>query len=74
LDEDQEKWAIFWCDLLSPVIYDEIQVELINRFLKELAMRGAYVSQHLSFLVCGKAVGGQAKFRTGLGRSDRPGS
>ena len=37
-------------------------------------MRGAYVSQHLSFLVYGKAVGGQAKVRTGLGKSDRPGS
>ena len=30
-------------------------------------MRGAYVNQHLSFLVYGKAVGGKAKVRTGLG-------
>ena len=37
-------------------------------------MRGAYVSRHLSFLLYGKAVGGQAKVRTGFGKSDRPGS
>jgi transposase InsO family protein len=37
LDKEQEKWAIFWCDLLSPVIYDEIEPELTNRFLKQLA-------------------------------------
>jgi transposase InsO family protein len=36
LDKEQEKWAIFWCDLLSPLIYDEIQAELTNRYLKEL--------------------------------------
>jgi hypothetical protein len=39
LEKEQEKWAIFWCDLLSPVIYDEIQAELINRFLKELTQK-----------------------------------
>ena len=32
------------------------------------------MSQHLSFPVFGKAAGGQAKVRTGLGKSDRPGS
>jgi len=36
LDKEQEKWAIFWCDLLSPVIYGEIEPELTNRFLKQL--------------------------------------
>ena len=30
------------------------------------------MSRHLSFLIYGKAVGGQAKVRTGLGKSDRP--
>ncbi len=35
---------------------------------------GVYVGQHLSFTVAGKAFGGQAKLRTGLGQSDRPGS
>ena len=39
LDKEQEKWAIFWCDLLSPVIYDEIEAELTNRFLKQLAKK-----------------------------------
>ncbi len=32
------------------------------------------MSQHLSFLGYGKAEGGHAKVRTGLGKSDRPGS
>ena len=39
MDKEQEKWAIFWCDLLSPVIYEEIQPELTNRFLKQIADR-----------------------------------
>jgi hypothetical protein len=39
LDKEQEKWAIFWCDLLSPVIYDVIEAELINRFLKQLTKK-----------------------------------
>ena len=38
------------------------------------ASRGVYVSQHLSFLGVGKAVGGQARVRTTLGKSDRVGS
>jgi transposase len=37
LDKEHEKWAIFWCDLLSPVIYGEIEPELTNPFLKQIA-------------------------------------
>lgn len=37
MDKKQEKWAIFWCDLLSPLIYDDIEPEATNRFLKTLA-------------------------------------
>ena len=40
----------------------------------KLESGGVYVSQHLSFLGSGKAAGGQARVRTGLGKSDRPGS
>ena len=39
MDKEQEKWAIFWCDLLTPVIYQEIEPESINRFLKQLAKK-----------------------------------
>ena len=39
MDKEQEKWAIFWCDLLSPVIYEEIEPELTNPFLKQLAQK-----------------------------------
>jgi transposase InsO family protein len=37
LDKQAEKWAIFWCDLLKPLIFEEIEAEATNRFLKELA-------------------------------------
>ena len=37
MDKEQEKWAIFWCELLTPVIYDEIEPKLTNQFLKVLA-------------------------------------
>lgn len=37
MDKEQEKWAIFWCDLLKALIYDEIDREATNRFLKDLA-------------------------------------
>jgi transposase InsO family protein len=37
LDKEQKKWTIFWCDLLSPVIYADIEAELTNQFLKATA-------------------------------------
>jgi hypothetical protein len=30
MDKAQQKWAIFCCDLLSPVIYGDIEAELIQ--------------------------------------------
>ena len=39
MHKEQEKWAIFWCELLSPLIYDEIEAELTNRYLKELSRK-----------------------------------
>ncbi len=39
MDKDQEKWAIFWCDLLKPLIFGEIDAEATNRFLKDLAQK-----------------------------------
>lgn len=39
MDKEQEKWAIFWCEQLSPLIYEEIDEEATNRFLKELSER-----------------------------------
>ncbi len=37
MKQDDEKWALFWCDLLKPLIYEEIEPEQTNRYLKELA-------------------------------------
>ena len=39
MDKEQEKWAIFWCDLLAAVIYEEIAPQLTNRYLKQLARK-----------------------------------
>lgn len=39
MDKQDEKWAIFWCDLLSPVIYGEIDPQATNQFLKSLAQK-----------------------------------
>jgi len=39
MNKTQEKWAIFWCDLLSPVIYGEIEPENTHQFLKTLAKK-----------------------------------
>ena len=39
MDKEQEKWAIFWCDLLGPVIYGEIEPEQTNQFLKQQAKK-----------------------------------
>ena len=36
MDKKQEKWAIFWCDLLSPIIYEKIEPEKTHQFLKTL--------------------------------------
>ncbi len=37
MDKEQEKWAIFWCELLTPIIYDEIEPELTNQYIRKLA-------------------------------------
>jgi transposase InsO family protein len=34
--KDEEKWALFWCRLLHPVIFGEIKGAEINRYLREL--------------------------------------
>jgi putative transposase len=35
--EREERWAVFWCSLLSPLLYGEIPPEEVGRFLNELA-------------------------------------
>ena len=37
MDNIDEKWAIFWCDLLKPVIFGDIEAEGIHSFLKQIA-------------------------------------
>lgn len=35
MNQKEEKWVIFWCDLLSPIIFGEIEEEGTHRFLVE---------------------------------------
>jgi transposase InsO family protein len=37
MPDRQEHWAVFWCSLLSPLLYGEIPPEEAGRFLNELA-------------------------------------
>jgi len=39
MKQKEEKWAIFWCDLLSPIIYSEIEPEQNHQMLKELSSK-----------------------------------
>ena len=39
MKQKKEKWAIFWCDLLSPIIYEEIDPEQKHQMLKELSLK-----------------------------------
>ena len=37
MPEREKRWAVFWCSLLSPLLYGEIPPEEAGRFLNELA-------------------------------------
>lgn len=37
MKNDEEKWAIFWCDLFREIIFDEIEPEGVNQHLKNLS-------------------------------------
>ena len=34
-----EQWAVFWCLLLQPVLYGEVDGAEVNQFLKKLAQQ-----------------------------------
>jgi len=34
-----EKWAVFWCGLLHPILFDEIDASETNQYLKRLAQK-----------------------------------
>ena len=34
-----EKWALFWCKLLHPIIFGEIEREQTNQFLKDICLQ-----------------------------------
>lgn len=39
MKKKDEKWVIFWCDLLKPIIFGEIDSRSVNKFLKELSSK-----------------------------------
>jgi transposase InsO family protein len=39
MPDRQEQWAVFWCSLLSPLLYGEVPPEEAGRFLNQLASR-----------------------------------
>jgi len=39
MDKKQEKWAIFWCELLDPIIFEEIEATECNQYLKQTAQK-----------------------------------
>ena len=39
MDKKNEQWAVFWCDLLRPILYSEISPEETHRYLKILAQK-----------------------------------
>ncbi|MCP4110403.1 MAG: DDE-type integrase/transposase/recombinase [Desulfobacteraceae bacterium] len=39
MKKKEEKWAVFWCDLLGPIIYEEIEADSVRQYLGELASR-----------------------------------
>ena len=56
MNQKEEKWAVFWCDLLAPVIYEEIEAEATHSFLRQLSSEkvmfpdGSYKAPSLSTL------------------------
>ncbi len=39
MEYGDEKWSLFWCNLLHPVIFGQIEEGQINRYLKKLAQQ-----------------------------------
>jgi len=39
MKQKEEQWVIFWCDLLSPIIYSEIHSEQTCQMLRELSSK-----------------------------------
>ncbi len=39
MNSKDEKWAIFWCNLLRPIIFGEIEKAEINQYLKSLGAK-----------------------------------
>ncbi len=39
MKEKDEKWAIFWCSLLQPIIFEEVEKTETNQYLKNLSKK-----------------------------------
>lgn len=39
MKQKDEKWALFWCDLLHPILFEEVEPGQIQGFLRELSQK-----------------------------------
>jgi len=39
MKQKDEKWALFWCDLLHPILFEEVEPGEIQGFLRELSQK-----------------------------------
>ena len=39
MKQNDERWGIFWCELLHPVLFEEVEASQTNALLKELAQK-----------------------------------
>jgi putative transposase len=39
MPDEQERWAVFWCSLLGPLLYGEVPPEEAGRFLRQLSQQ-----------------------------------
>jgi transposase InsO family protein len=39
MKQKDEKWALFWCDLLHPILFEEVEPEEIQGYLRELSQK-----------------------------------
>ena len=39
MNKKDEKWAVFWCGLLHPILFEEIEPSQTNQYLKQLAQK-----------------------------------
>ena len=37
MNKNDEAWAIFWCSLLEPILFGDIEPEAVHKYLRKIA-------------------------------------